>query len=63
METALTRAEMKGIKGGCMPAHWDVIIDGVHIACMLTKKGAKTLAYQKEIGWQREWRYNPGDCS
>jgi hypothetical protein len=25
MEFALTKAEMKGVKGGdCMPAHWDV---------------------------------------
>lgn len=59
---ALTRMEMKKVTGGCMPPHWDVTVDGVHTACMLTKGAAKKAAITSGAETIATWTYNPGTC-
>lgn len=68
---ALTRSEMKEVRGSCMPAHWDVYVwddngNGGHVACAKSKKTAMTLAHHS-IDWGKQyktgqWKYNPGNC-
>lgn len=65
---ALTMAEMRKVKGGdCMPAHWDVYVDGQLSLCALTYSGAWKYANTSEknggpSGKVREVKFRESEC-
>jgi hypothetical protein len=64
----ISKSEMIKVNGGkvddgCMPAHWDVRIDGVHTGCYLTEAAAKKAAVMGGATEIAEWKYNPGNCA
>ncbi len=68
-EFALNKAEIKKVKGGdCMPAHWDVYVDGQLVLCALTYSTAWKYAQTSEknggpSGGTREVKYRESQCS
>ena len=65
---AMSRMEMKKVKGGCAPPHWDVYVNGNLSFCALSKSGAIRAADSfaskgspNAPNWIT-WQMNGGDC-